>query len=98
MTLKLIATAPSPSKGCELWAAAEELCARAGRGYVGVRVVDIRSCGRDGGSVERVAVAPGLHVVLNDLWPRRGVAPVDGHFGDSVAGQGAVMQEGERLR
>ncbi|MBI2735528.1 MAG: helix-turn-helix transcriptional regulator [Rhodospirillales bacterium] len=41
------------------------------------------------GSVERVVVSPSLHVVLNDLQPRRdfGVEPVDEHFDDHVVGQ-----------
>jgi AraC-like DNA-binding protein len=46
------------------------------------------------GSVERVVVAPGLHVVLTDLEPRRdiGVEPVHEHFHEHVVGQ--VMLRG----
>jgi AraC-like DNA-binding protein len=46
------------------------------------------------GSVERVVVSPSLHVVLNDLRPRRdfGVEPVDEHFAAHLVGQ--VMLDG----
>jgi AraC-like DNA-binding protein len=46
------------------------------------------------GSVERVVVSPSLHVVLNDVRPRRdfGVEPVDEHFDAHLVGQ--VMLDG----
>ena len=46
------------------------------------------------GSFERIVVAPGLHVVLNDVTPRRdfGVEPVDQHDGENVVGQ--IMLDG----
>ena len=46
------------------------------------------------GSLERIVVAPSLHVVLNDVTPRRdfGVEPVDQHEGENVVGQ--IMLDG----
>ena len=46
------------------------------------------------GSLERIVVAPSLHVVLNDVTPRRdfGVEPVDQHAGENVVGQ--IMLDG----
>jgi AraC-like DNA-binding protein len=46
------------------------------------------------GNVERIVVSPSLHVVLNDVKPRRdfGVEPVDEHFDDHLVGQ--IMLDG----